>query len=70
MLTSEGNTLSDFESVPMDCPWTTEEPQPTTEQMTAHIGSGSGGYADHIFHYAAKELFGEDNVTLQYRNLR
>nr|CAI5870302.1 unnamed protein product [Callosobruchus analis] len=38
---------------------------------TLSLGSGSGGYADHIFRYAAKELFGEEvSLPLVYRQLR
>ncbi|KAK2585786.1 hypothetical protein KPH14_010391 [Odynerus spinipes] len=36
----------------------------------SHKGSGSGGYADFIFHYAAKHLFDESDVTLEFKSLR
>lgn len=36
----------------------------------SHKGSGSGGYADFIFHYAAKHLFDENDVTLEFKPLR
>ncbi|KAL0126459.1 hypothetical protein PUN28_005077 [Cardiocondyla obscurior] len=39
-------------------------------QLWGHSGSGSGGYADFIFRYAAKNLFDEDNVTVDFKNLR
>ncbi|XP_014601924.1 PREDICTED: probable cytosolic Fe-S cluster assembly factor AGAP009023 isoform X1 [Polistes canadensis] len=38
--------------------------------LLSHKGSGSGGYADFIFHYAAKHLFDENNATLEFKNLR
>lgn len=39
-------------------------------QLWRHIGSGSGGYADHIFRYAAKELFDIDNDKIEFKQLR
>ncbi|KYN07468.1 PREDICTED: probable cytosolic Fe-S cluster assembly factor CPIJ010948 [Cyphomyrmex costatus] len=39
-------------------------------KLLGHSGSGSGGYADFIFRYAAKNLFDEDNVTVNFKNLR
>lgn len=39
-------------------------------KLWGHSGSGSGGYADFIFRYAAKNLFDEDNVTVEFKNLR
>lgn len=38
--------------------------------LCRHIGSGSGGYADHIFRYAAKELFDIDNDKIEFKQLR
>ena len=38
--------------------------------LYCHSGSTSGGYSDHVFTYAAKELFGEDLPCLQYKTLR
>lgn len=51
----------------MDWPWDTPEP---STHMWAHESSGSGGFSDHIFKYAAKELFGMDVTHLEYKNLR
>ncbi|XP_012057524.1 PREDICTED: probable cytosolic Fe-S cluster assembly factor CPIJ010948 isoform X1 [Atta cephalotes] len=39
-------------------------------KLWGHSGSGSGGYADFIFRYAATNLFDEDNVTVDFKNLR
>ncbi|XP_033221424.1 probable cytosolic Fe-S cluster assembly factor GL21135 isoform X2 [Belonocnema kinseyi] len=36
----------------------------------SHQGSGSGGYADYIFRYAAKNLFQEPNAKLELKSLR
>lgn len=38
--------------------------------LQGHRGSGSGGYADFIFHYAAKHLFQNNNASLEFKNLR
>lgn len=39
-------------------------------RLWGHNGSGSGGYADFIFRYAAKNLFDEENVIVEFKNLR
>lgn len=67
MLDMQKMNLMDAESIPMDWPWNTPEP---SVHMWAHESSGSGGYSDHIFKYAAKELFDMDVVELDYENLR
>ncbi|CAK9813978.1 Probable cytosolic Fe-S cluster assembly factor AGAP009023 [Anthophora quadrimaculata] len=38
--------------------------------LYGHSGSGSGGYAEFIFCYAAKHLFEETDVTVEFKNLR
>ncbi|XP_076281787.1 putative cytosolic Fe-S cluster assembly factor GJ13047 isoform X1 [Lasioglossum baleicum] len=38
--------------------------------LYGHNGSGSGGYADFIFRYAAKHLFEEDDVHIEFKSLR
>lgn len=68
MLETAGHTLHDAKAVPFDWPWDDRQP---THNVWAHEMSGSGGYSDHIFKYAAHELFGitvAGNVT--YKNLR
>lgn len=40
------------------------------DDLWSHKGSGSGGYADFIFHYAAKHLFDINNATLEFKPLR
>lgn len=67
MLDMHKSNLSDFQSLSMDWPWNTPEP---SVHMFAHESSGSGGFSDHIFKYAAKELFDMDVVELNYKNLR
>ncbi|CAH0554456.1 unnamed protein product [Brassicogethes aeneus] len=52
-------------------PWLIkQEPTEVKPNLTCHLGSGSGGYSDHIFKYAAKELFGVEGVNLEYKTLR
>ncbi|KOC70235.1 putative cytosolic Fe-S cluster assembly factor [Habropoda laboriosa] len=38
--------------------------------LYGHSGSGSGGYAEFIFRYAAKHLFDETDVVVEFKNLR
>lgn len=38
--------------------------------LWGHSGSGSGGYADFIFRYAARNLFDEEDVTVNFKPLR
>nr|CAD7416276.1 unnamed protein product [Timema poppensis] len=66
LLRQEGVDLSLVDSAPLDYPW-----GPAGEnELFGHRGSGSGGYADHIFTFAAKELFGDSVDQLQYKSLR
>lgn len=71
MLISQNTTLDTFDSVPIDWPWNLDEVVESDEIMIkGHFGSGSGGYADHLFQYAAKELYGIENAELNYKSLR
>ncbi|XP_066588249.1 probable cytosolic Fe-S cluster assembly factor AGAP009023 isoform X2 [Prorops nasuta] len=38
--------------------------------LWGHSGSGSGGYADFIFRYAARNIFHENIDTVKFKNLR
>ncbi|KAM3961776.1 putative cytosolic Fe-S cluster assembly factor GL21135 [Aphomia sociella] len=67
MLDNSGRSLSAVEASDLDWPWTENEAPP---MLRRHIGSGSGGYADHVFLYAAEQLFGHSNAPLVYRTLR
>ncbi|XP_063377752.1 probable cytosolic Fe-S cluster assembly factor GI11683 [Cydia fagiglandana] len=58
--------LGDAPPSPLDWPWG----EPPGAGLRRHVGSGSGGYADHIFLYAAEHLFGDTKAELVYRNLR
>ncbi|XP_076265525.1 putative cytosolic Fe-S cluster assembly factor AGAP009023 [Rhynchophorus ferrugineus] len=51
-------------------PWLQNDTEDVAPNVQAHIGSGSGGYADYIFKSAARELFGEDCDNIEYKTLR
>lgn len=67
MLTNEGKSLSEFDIGSFDWPWTKKNPE---NFIYSHENSGSGGYADYIFKYAANILFDEEVLELKYQNLR
>ncbi|XP_054011192.1 probable cytosolic Fe-S cluster assembly factor GH10760 [Hylaeus anthracinus] len=39
-------------------------------ELYSHSGSGSGGYADFILRFAAKYLFDETDIVVEFKNLR
>lgn len=70
MLQTEEQTLQQYEPSYLDWPWTDQQ-QPDDEMLCAHETTMSGGYAEHIFKYAAKELFSEESPEeLQFKTLR
>lgn len=38
--------------------------------LYGHSGSGSGGYAEFILRYAAKYLFNETDIIIEFKNLK
>jgi iron only hydrogenase large subunit-like protein len=68
MLMQQEKNLQDFEIGEIGKPFQFSEQQ--TNVLLGHHGSGSGGYADFIFHYAAKHLFQESDAKLEYKSLR
>lgn len=40
------------------------------EELLGHSGGGSGGYLEHIYRYAAKDLFGIEVAEVQYKPLK
>nr|XP_058953510.1 probable cytosolic Fe-S cluster assembly factor v1g210509 [Pocillopora verrucosa] len=40
------------------------------EELVGHSGGGSGGFLEHIFIYAAKELYGQTVENITYKTLR
>lgn len=67
MLAERNINLLDENLVAMDWPWKTEAP---THSIYGHEYSGSGGYTEHIFKFAAKELFGETVNDVNFTSLR
>ncbi|NXS94385.1 NARFL factor, partial [Jacana jacana] len=66
LLEQEGVSLSDVDPAPLDTMFGCA----AEEELTGHSGGGSGGYLEHIFKYAAKELFGIQVDTVQYKPLK
>lgn len=69
MLSEKGLILNEIDENPIlqSSSYYTEDIE---KRLRGHIGSGSGGYADFIFRYAAKNLFNEENITVNFKNLR
>ncbi|XP_017858537.1 PREDICTED: probable cytosolic Fe-S cluster assembly factor GI11683 [Drosophila arizonae] len=68
MLQTEEQTLQQFAPSDMDWPWTDQPPE---AMVWAHESTMSGGYAEHIYKYAARELFNEETPNeLQFKALR
>ncbi|XP_011306223.1 probable cytosolic Fe-S cluster assembly factor AAEL012261 [Fopius arisanus] len=68
MLENQGKTLCDVDPASLDTPFTTDDQLHV--DLWSHSGSGSGGYADFIFEYAAKHLFQVSDARLELRPLR
>lgn len=69
MLLKENISLDGLENGTFSQPWLIEN-STYTPNLHRHVGSGSGGYADNIFIYAAKEIFGVEVKNVQYKALR
>uniref|UniRef100_A0A3P9AMR5 Nuclear prelamin A recognition factor n=1 Tax=Esox lucius TaxID=8010 RepID=A0A3P9AMR5_ESOLU len=59
-------SVADLDSVPLDLVLG-EEGDPA---LARHLGRGSEGFLEHIFKYAANELFGLDVKEITYKTLR
>ncbi|KAJ8978044.1 hypothetical protein NQ317_013572 [Molorchus minor] len=70
MLQKDDISLSSLKDSTLSQPWLLRNNSEVDPFLMRHIGSGSGGYADHIFKYAARELFGEEVDKLVYKSLR
>ncbi|NXW57441.1 NARFL factor, partial [Eurystomus gularis] len=66
LLEQEGVSLSDVDPAPLDTMFSSA----AEEELTSHSGGGSGGYLEHIYKHAAKELFGIQVDTIQYKPLK
>ncbi|XP_077258657.1 putative cytosolic Fe-S cluster assembly factor AGAP009023 [Temnothorax americanus] len=69
MLSQDGLVLNEIDEGEVKQPFGSYSEE-VASRLWGHSGSGSGGYADFIFRYAAKNLFDEDNVTVDVKNLR
>ncbi|KAM9208627.1 cytosolic iron-sulfur assembly component 3 isoform 3-T3 [Dugong dugon] len=66
LLEEEGVLLPDLELAPLDALSSCV----SVEEPTSHRGGGSGGYLEHVFRHAARELFGIDVAEVTYKPLR
>ncbi|XP_047569226.1 cytosolic iron-sulfur assembly component 3 isoform X2 [Lutra lutra] len=66
LLEEEGVSLSELEPAPLDSLCNSASAQ----EPTSHRGGGSGGYLEHVFRHAARELFGIHVDEVTYRPLR
>ncbi|CAL1280211.1 unnamed protein product [Larinioides sclopetarius] len=67
MLETEGVCLDELPSEDLD---QISADNPLDTGLYSHAGSTSGGYSDHIFIHAAKELFSDAVSEIQYKTLR
>ncbi|XP_055639218.1 probable cytosolic Fe-S cluster assembly factor AAEL012261 [Toxorhynchites rutilus septentrionalis] len=68
MLDSTGpQTLQMFEPIPIDWPWPTCRPPAF---VWSHESSGSGGFSEYIFKYAAHKLFNITVDSVEFKTLR
>ncbi|XP_038066334.1 cytosolic Fe-S cluster assembly factor narfl-like [Patiria miniata] len=66
MLDKEGLSLADMQPQDLDPMF----PVSRDGQLVNHIGGGSGGYLEHIFRYAAQELYGVSVEHIEYKTLK
>ncbi|XP_069503382.1 cytosolic iron-sulfur assembly component 3 isoform X2 [Ambystoma mexicanum] len=66
MLEKEGVSLSASHPSQLD----TQFSSVSEEELLGHSGGGSGGYLEHIYRHAAKELFGVEVAEIVYKPLK
>ncbi|NWU98538.1 NARFL factor, partial [Upupa epops] len=66
LLEQEGVVLADVAPAPLDSMFS----DATEEELTGHAGGGSGGYLEHIYRHAARELFGIQVDRIHYKPLK
>uniref|UniRef100_A0A8C9GFQ7 Cytosolic iron-sulfur assembly component 3 n=1 Tax=Piliocolobus tephrosceles TaxID=591936 RepID=A0A8C9GFQ7_9PRIM len=66
LLEDEDVSLPDLEPAPLDSLCSGA----SAEEPTSHRGGGSGGYLEHVFRHAARELFGIHVAEVTYKPLR
>ncbi|XP_070855140.1 probable cytosolic Fe-S cluster assembly factor GE22682 [Drosophila suzukii] len=68
MLTERQRTLAEYDPDDLDWPWSEIRPE---FMVWAHEATLSGGYAEHIFKFAARELFNKETPEeLEFKQLR
>lgn len=67
MFEERGISLNDVPNVSVDMQFSNVD---SDGNMLNHHGGGSGGFAEHILHYTAQELFGITNPEVEYKTLR
>ncbi|XP_026838694.1 probable cytosolic Fe-S cluster assembly factor GG21400 isoform X3 [Drosophila erecta] len=68
LLSESQRTLAQYDPVDLDWPWSNVPPD---FMVWAHEKTLSGGYAEHIFKFAAKELFNEvPRSELEFKQLK
>ncbi|XP_041317999.1 cytosolic iron-sulfur assembly component 3 [Pyrgilauda ruficollis] len=65
LLEQEGVSLSDVDPSPLDTVL-----GGAAEELRSHRGGGSGGFLEHIFSHAARELFGIHGASIHYKPLK
>lgn len=71
LLRNEQVDFAEIESSPLDWPWDEKLiARKEDEPFPVPPGSVSGGYAFHVFKYAAKELFNEDVNEIKFKPVR
>jgi len=70
ILNEKGLTLNEIEKGKIEQLFGFYQIEEVENRLWGHSGSGSGGYADFVFRYAAKNLFGEENVAVDFINLK
>lgn len=68
MLLKDHKTLDEFERLPIDWPWALLPP--SGHHLYRFESSGSGGFAEHVFKFAARTLFDETKDVLEFKALR
>lgn len=67
MLLKEHKSLEQFDRQPVDWPWPLPAPAGHLHRFES---SGSGGFAEHVFKFAARTLFDQTKDALEFKALR
>uniref|UniRef100_A0A8C4SF00 Nuclear prelamin A recognition factor-like protein n=1 Tax=Erpetoichthys calabaricus TaxID=27687 RepID=A0A8C4SF00_ERPCA len=70
LLEQEGVSLAEVDPVPLDALYVSSCGSMDGDKIFSHAGGGSGGYLEHVYVYAAKELFGVEVKDIVYKVLK